>query len=177
MEVPQELEPIERMGVILPNGSTVTLPVCRPSFPAWNGSPIGFDYGSKPILDYKGEPCFAELVILRLLIEHGWDGVWVETYGGTHYLRTMPNDWNLESEHVLIPADKEHLLKTIWKTAKTSACFDVFAWRDDQILFCEAKRTGKDRFTVPQVRFIEGALASGIRPASLLVVEWSEAVN
>jgi hypothetical protein len=66
-------------------------------------------------------------------------------------------------------------LKTIWKTAKTSACFDVFAWRDDQILFCEAKRKGKDRFTVAQVRFIEGALASGILPESLLVVEWTEA--
>jgi hypothetical protein len=70
----------------------------------------------------------------------------------------MPREWNLESEHVLIPADKERLLKTIWKTAKTSACFDVFAWRDDQVLFCEAKRKGKDRFIVAQVRFIEGAL-------------------
>ena len=79
------------------------------------------------------------------------DGVWVETYGGTHYLRTMPTDWNLDSDHVLIPADKEHLLKTIWNTAKTYACFDVFAWRDDQMTFparqSEWKRTD---FHVPK---------------------------
>ena len=176
MDMPKELEPTERMNVILPNGSTITLPVCQPFFPAWNGSPIGFDYGSKPVLDHNGEPCFAELVILRLLIEHGWDGVWVETYGGTHFLRTMPREWNLESEHVLIPVDKERLLKTIWKAAKTSACFDVFVWRGDQVLFCEAKRVGKDRFTAAQVHFIEGALACGIPQESLIVVEWSEAV-
>ena len=72
---------------------------------------MNFDYGKKPVLNYKNEACFAELVILRILIEHGWDGVWVETYGGTHYLRTMPNEWKLKSEHVSIPANKEELLK------------------------------------------------------------------
>ena len=133
---------------------------------------MSFDYGRKPILDYKGDACFAELVILHLLLEQGWDGVWVEAYGGTHYLRTMPKKWKLESEQVSLPADKEELLQKIWKTANTTACFDVFAWHYDQILFCEAKRAGKDRFTAPQLRFIEGCLMCGISPKSLLVVEW-----
>ena len=177
MNIPIELQSTGTMDVTLPRGATVLLPMCHPVFSLWEGQPVDFDYGKKPILNYKGEACFAELVILRMLIEHGWDGVWVETYGGTHYLRTMPNKWILSSEHVSIPKDKEELLQSIWKTAKTTACFDVFAWHNDRILFCEAKRTGKDRFTDAQVRFIEGAIECKVSPESLLVVEWTSVSN
>lgn len=173
MDIPNELRPTETTGVLLPGGVTVSLPVCRPVFSLWNGPLISFDYGKKPVLNYKGEACFAELVILRMFLENGWDGIWVETYGGTHYLRTMPNEWKLGSEHVSIPADKEELLQKIWKTAKTTACFDVLAWNNGQILFCEAKRAKKDRLTDAQLRFIEGALACGISVKSLLIVEWT----
>lgn len=177
MDIPKELQPTGTMGVTLPRGATVSLPVCHPIFSPWEGNPVNFDYGKKPILNYKDEACFAELVILRMLLEHGWDGVWVETYGRTHYLRTMPSDWKLTAEHVSIPKDKEMLLQNIWKSAKTTACFDVFAWHNDQILFCEAKRMGKDRFTDAQVRFIEGAIACKVSPKSLLVVEWTGALS
>ena len=173
MNIPEELRPTGTIEVPLPSGAKALLPICHPVFSLWDGPSINFDYGKKPVLDYKGKACFAELVILGILLEHGWDGVWVETYGGTHYLRTMPNGWVLGSEHVSIPTDKEKLLQKIWKTAKTTACFDVFAWHNDQVLFCEAKRTGKDRLTVPQHRFIEGALSCDISPESLLIVEWS----
>ena len=174
MNIPKELQPTGTMDVLLPNGRIAKLPVCHPVFSLWNGPPVNFDYGKKPVLNYKGEACFAELVILRMLLEHGWDGVWVETYGGTHYLRTMPNEWKLESGHVSIPKDKEELLRKIRKVAKTTACFDVFAWQDDQILFCEAKRKGKDKLTDAQIRFIEGALACGISSESFLIAEWTD---
>jgi hypothetical protein len=110
--------------------------MCRPVFSAWNGAPIAFDYGKKPVLDHKGEACFAELIILRSLLEVGWDDVWVGSYGGAHYLRSMARGWNLKSESIPIPEEKELLLKRIWKAGKTRACFDVFAWRGNQILFC-----------------------------------------
>lgn len=173
MSVPKELQPTETMEVSLSSGATVSLSVCRPVFSLWSGPSVKFDYGKKPILNYKGEACFAELVILRMLLEQGWDGVWVETYGGTHYLRTMPNEWKLGTENVSIPAEKEALLKQIWKTAQTTACFDVFAWRGDEILFCEAKRLGKDKLTNAQLRFIEGTLACGISAKTLLIAEWT----
>lgn len=176
MDIPNELRPTEAIEILLPNGTTVSLPICHPVFSLWNGPPVKFDYGKKPILNYKSEAYFAELVILRILLEYGWDGVWVETYGGTHYLRTMPNEWKLKSEHVSIPADKKELLQKIRKTAKITACFDVFAWHDDQILFCEAKQISKDKLTIPQQRFIEGALACGIFPKSLLIVEWTSII-
>ncbi|MDO8552648.1 MAG: hypothetical protein Q7S01_03935 [bacterium] len=173
MDIPKKLQPTETMNVTLPKGATVSLPVCHPIFSLWEGNPVKFDYGRKPVLNYKGEACFAELVILRMLVEDGWNGVWVETYGGAHYLRTMPNEWKLSSEHVSIPKDKEELLQNIWKTAKTTACLDVFAWHNGQILFCEAKRIGKDKLTGAQTRFVEGALACGVAPELLLIVEWT----
>ncbi|PIR97055.1 MAG: hypothetical protein COT91_03490 [Candidatus Doudnabacteria bacterium CG10_big_fil_rev_8_21_14_0_10_41_10] len=173
MSLPSELQPTETTDIVLADGTIATLPVCRPKFSPWNGIPVSFDYGKKPILNYKDDACFAELVILRILLENGWEGVWVESYGGTHYLRTMPNEWALKSEHVSIPEDKEAILRKIWNTAKTSACFDVFAWKGKDVLLCEAKRTGKDKLTEPQKKFIAGALACDISPESLLIVEWS----
>jgi hypothetical protein len=124
-------------------------------------------------LNYDGEVCFAELAILRALRKHGWSGVWVEEFGGTHFLNTMPKKWSLRGEHVYIPAEKEAILKRIWKRGDTTACFDVFVWRGPEVLFCEAKHQGKEKLTNAQLRFIEGALASGIPLSSLLIAEWS----
>ncbi len=172
MNLPQSLLPTEKMEVDLPNGITVLLPLCRPVFSQWTGDAINFDYGKKPVLNYKGEPCFAELLILRMLLAEGWEGVWIEAYGGTHFLKTMPKAWNLKSEHVSIPEDKEALLKRIWKTGNTKACFDVFVWHEGQYLFLEAKRDGKDKLTSAQAKFIEGALACGVLPEHMIIIEW-----
>src|SRR3989338_1738194 len=174
MNLPNELQPTDKIEIQLSNGTIANLPVAHPRFPAWKGMPVSFDYGKKPILNYGKEACFAELVILRILLDHGWDGVWVETYGGTHYLRSMPQAWDLQSEHISIPQDKEDLLQRIWKTAKTTACFDVLAWDGDQLIFFEANKRRKDKLTSAQMRFIEGALVSGIPATSLLIVEWEE---
>ena len=174
MDIPHELKPIFTTETRLPNGTTIAIPTARPVFSLWRGVPINFDYGGKPVLDFQGEACFAEIVVLRMLLRDGWDGVWVETYGGTHYLQTMPNAWKLKNEHVSLAVDKEDLLQKIWNAAKTSTCFDVFAWKDERVLFCEAKHAGKDKLTNAQLRFLEGALACGIKIDSLLIVEWSE---
>ena len=174
MDFPPELQLTGKLGIKLSGDKTVSLPVAKPAFRLWGGAPVNFDYGNKPILNYRNEACFAELVILRILLEHGWDGVWVETYGGTHYLRSMPQAWSLKSEHVSIPQDKEDFLKKIWTTAKTTACFDVFVWKGNRFVLLEAKRVGKDKLTSAQVKFIEGALACGVPVDSLVIVEWSE---
>src|SRR3989344_1489485 len=171
--MPDSLQPTGDTEIKLSNGHTVTLPICHPIFTEWSGKMPDFDFGKKPVLDYKGEPLFAELVILRLLQEAGWDGAWIETYDGINFLQRMPQGWSLKADQVSIPEDKEELLRQIWKTAKTTACFDVLAWKNDETLFCEAKRTGKDKLTNAQLKFIEGALACGIRPESILIAEWT----
>jgi hypothetical protein len=172
MNLPIQLIPTKTKPVPLPSGGTVKLPVCQPVFLRWNGKLPNFRFGKKPIVDDGGKPVFAELALLNLLRSSGWNGVWVSAFGGTHFLREMPSGWKLASHHVPIPKEKEDVLRRIRKAAGTKACFDVFAWKDADILFCEAKY-GKDRLTKPECKFIEGALQCGVQSDSLLIAEWS----
>lgn len=158
--------------ISLPSGAEVILPLCNIVFQKWTGDSPSFDFGKKPLIDYEGEAIFAELAILKLLKESGWDGAWVETYGGIHFLNTMPKDWKLANQNISIPKDKEAMLQKIWGAGKTSACFDVLVWKNDKILFYESKHRGKDRLTNAQTKFIEGALSCGIPKESLIIVEW-----
>lgn len=173
MILPPELIPTKRMSVSLPSGGKVDLPVCTPTFKNWVGKLPNFDFGKKPIVNYKGEGVFAEIAILRLLIDSGWNGVWVETYGGIHFLEDMPVGWKLSQHNISIPLDKKVILENIWETGKTTACFDVFAWKGNDVLFCEGKHKGKDRLTNAQTKFIEGALTCGVKTNQLLIVEWN----
>ena len=128
MKLPLSLLPLPNgeIIVLLPSGKVADLPICHPVFSLWSGQSVDFDYGGKPLINYEGEAIFAELAILRILLADGWDGVWVETYGGTNFLRDMPHDWKLKPQNIAIPKDKQNLLQDIWKTGKTKACFDVF---------------------------------------------------
>ncbi len=173
MDLPKKLKSDGEFSVKLNSGIMTALPICHPTFKLWTGPKPTFDYGNKPIIDYKNKPVFAELAISRILIDAGWQSIWVETYGGTNFLKEMPTEWKLRSNNVSIPENKQSLLQRIWKISKTTACFDVLAWKDNTVLFCEAKNKGKDRLTKPQIRFIEGALACGVPASSLLIVEWS----
>src|SRR5665647_13497 len=92
--LPGELRPIASLQMALPSGETIQLPCCRPIFERW-ALPVSFDFGHKPLLTYQGRPVFAELLILRLLEAHGWEGVWVSSYGGIKYLNQMPQDSSL----------------------------------------------------------------------------------
>jgi hypothetical protein len=173
MLLPPELQPTDAIEVTLPSGTVAQLPLCRPIFSPWTGAPLDFSFGGKPALNYDQEVCFAELAILRTLVKHGWGGVWVEAFGGTHFLNTMPKSWSIRGGRASIPEEKEAILKRIWQTSGTTACFDVFAWKGSEVLLCEAKRQGKDNLTDAQLRFIEGALACGIPLNSFLVAEWA----
>lgn len=175
-KLPPELNPTDKFKIQLTD-SEILLPLASPIFSVVKTNPETFDYGKKPFIEYQGETYFAELVILKILLDAGWNGVWVETYGGTHFLKTMPEKWNLKAEHISIPEEKEEILKNIWKLGKTKACFDVFVWKDDQIMFLEAKRSGKDKLTSAQIRFIEGALSYGLLPEQLVIVEWNENIK
>jgi hypothetical protein len=158
----------------LPSGETIQLPCCRPIFERW-ALPISFDFGHKPLLTYQGRPVFAELLILRLLEGCGWNGIWVSSYGGIKYLRQMPQDSSLAQGRVSLPDDREGFLNQIWRrSGQRGGCFDVYAWRGEQVIFCEAKRQGKDRIRLSQRRWIEAAISEGVAPDSLLVVEWSD---
>jgi hypothetical protein len=76
-----------------------------------------FAFGRKPVLDLDGEPCFAELAILRTLLAHGWSGASVEAYNGPggqryRFLQSMPANWQFESDFVM-PEDKRSIVESI----------------------------------------------------------------
>ncbi|MEK7132683.1 MAG: hypothetical protein AAB830_01395 [Patescibacteria group bacterium] len=173
MDLPAELLPTGQMLVTLSDDKTVALPVCSPTFSKWKGALPAFSFGNKQFLDYEGMPVFAEIVVLNILLKNGWQGVWVETYGGIHFLCSQPQGSKLNS--ITIPKEKEDLLARIWRATnnKGKGCFDIYAWKNHRVMFCETKLRGKDRLTTPQIRFIDGALKNGIPKTSLLIAEWT----
>jgi hypothetical protein len=112
-DLPQELRPTGTFQVRLISGQDINLPLCQPTFKSWLGVQPPFTFGRKPVLNYKDQPVFAELMILNLLREKMWDGVWV-SYGGTKYLREMPRDFRL-GQSVGLPAGYKRLLDGIHK--------------------------------------------------------------
>ena len=80
-QVPDELHSSGSTQVELISAKAIQLPCCRPIFERWT-LPVSFDFGNKPVLNYQGRSIFAELLVLRLLETHGWEGVWVSSYGG-----------------------------------------------------------------------------------------------
>jgi hypothetical protein len=74
VRTPALLTPTTTEHVLLPSGREVTLPKTTPRFPKWTGEFPWSTYGGKPILDFRGEPLYAEFVILGLLEAEGWSG-------------------------------------------------------------------------------------------------------
>jgi hypothetical protein len=131
--LPDLLRPTEHRPIELPSGRSLDLAHCFLVFPAWTKPADVYTFGGKKLLDCGGAPVFAELYVLRLLQRHGWDGVWVSSYR-QKYLRDMPVDPKL-SNHVTLEPSREAILRKI--APRGGGCFDVFAWRDDDVLFCE----------------------------------------
>jgi len=145
---------------------TVSVPKAVVVFQQWSGPPIADTYGGKAVLDYAGEPLFAELVILRQFQSAGWQGAWMDTYGRRTRISITDDSWLPEEQRVLLD-------RVAARAGTPHGCFDVFAWNDNAVVFAEAKRSGQDRIRRSQVRWLSAALDVGVPLESLLVVEWS----
>lgn len=166
MKYPAALLPITAEAIALPSGS-VQISKSTPVFKLWQGAPVSDSYGGKPVLDFYRRPEFAELGILRIFEQDGWEGVWVDTY--RRKFRTQywpPNEASL-------PKDRELFLKSINEAAGShNGCFDVFCWKESDYVFVESKRSAQDRIQDTQKRWIQAALQCGVPLSSLLIVEW-----
>ena len=89
MRTPTLLTPTTTEHVLLLSGREEGLPKTTPRFPKWTGEFPWSTYGGKPILDFRGEPLYAEFVILGLLEAEGWSGVWVNSV----HRRPFPRRW------------------------------------------------------------------------------------
>ncbi len=167
MNYPQELNPISHEIFHLSTNEAITIPKTTPQFKKWLGETPNDSYGRKAFLDF-GEPLFAELGVLRHFQNAGWDGVWVNTWG-----KQFLNDWTLR-KNVKLPEKIQVLFDEICAVGNSkSGCWDVFCWKNDDIVFAELKRHANDKIRNTQINWLEAALKCGLKPESFLVVEWT----
>lgn len=169
MNLPPSLVPTTTQLLQLPKAGPVTVAKTTPRFTAWAGSMPADTYNGKQVLDYEGREAFAELAILWSLQSAGWEGVWIDTYSGV--FRT--GYWG-SSPVLELPPEMAALLGRIRDAAGSRfGVWDVFCWRESEVLFAESKRAGRDAIRDTQVRWLQGALEIGMLLESFLVVEWS----
>lgn len=158
---------VSSVDLKLLSGKSVQVPKCNHLLFRWTGKPIVDTYGGKEVLNFNGEPVFAELAIRGALDEGGWDGVWVDTYRKA-FRRAMP------PSSCGLPPQAQELYERICLAngGKKRGWFDIFAWKGQDYLFVECKRRSKDSINDNQIGWIEAALNSGVPLDSLLICEW-----
>src|SRR3989344_756240 len=153
---------------VLPSGS-VAVPKYFLEFKEWSGTPIVDTYGNKVVLDFDGEPLFAELAVLRLFQKNYWQGAWVDSYR-RKFRVGLPGI----VEPIDLPQKQAELIRTLReKTGRFGGCWDVVVWKDSTMLFIELKRQKKDDIQDTQVEWLATALGSGLTAANFALAEWN----
>jgi len=153
------------------------IPKSEVVFTEWNGAPISDTFGGKRIINHDGDPVFAELAIMRVFQDDGWDSRWVETYG-----KKTPiclNEWKDGGYRAQIncPFDDPSIKRLLAEIAvanggKYSGCWDVVSKKGDSILFAESKRTKRDIVQPSQRNWFTAALNCGLTVDNFLMVQW-----
>jgi len=160
--------PSSEEEIILPFGRKVSVAKYFLKFKEWKGKPISNTYGNKAVIDFNGEPVFAELAVLRLFQSQRWEGVWVDSYRRKFRIG-LPD----VVESISLPVDKKDLIDSIKQKAGASGgCWDVFVWKDNQVLFIELKRSKKDRIQDSQKIWLEESLNYGLALNNFALIEW-----
>lgn len=152
--------------IVLPSGETVIVRKQSLRFDAWSGVPIPDTYGGKAVINLDGDPLFAELAILRLFKDDGFDGVWVDTYR-RRFRRSMAEEACALPEWVQAKFES-----IVAENGNRNGCWDVLAWKANQIAFAESKRRGKDHIRLNQKRWLGAALKAGIDADCFTICEW-----
>jgi hypothetical protein len=175
--------------ITLPTGRTINdVPALFLRFPRWTGSQFVDDFGkqSAGMVGLDGEHLFAELAVLRLLEKEGWSGRWVNTYSGRGEVWKFLTEWRdvLRDEQKNRPiedAEPRQLLARIAGLngrARYKGCWDTFAWRGQDFVFLQCKRTApkaNDTVKAEQESWLRSALYLGDRRISLrsfCFVQW-----
>lgn len=162
----------------------IQIPKCKTSFNLWQGNPITNTFGGKPLIDVNGKPMFAELAIMHLFLEDGWDARWLESYGRGQRNIVCLAEWaDLPySQQTECLIENETIMNTLRGIAELNGgnfngCWDVLAWKGDRIIFAESKRLKRDKIRDTQTRWLDAALRYGLKPENFLVVEWEGAIG
>lgn len=165
------LQPYKVAGEIfsLSSGEQISIQKYFLTFTPWEGTPIPNTYNNKPVIDWNGEPVFAELAVLRLFQSHGWNGVWVDSYR-RNYRVGLPD----VVDPIELPQKQRGLIGSIRaKTGRSGGCWDVFVWKGDIVLFIELKRQKKDSIRETQIQWLEKSLDYGLAEGNFAFIEWA----
>ena len=178
-----------RVPITMPAGRVIKeLPAVFMRFPRWDGPAFVDDLGRKAtaLVEFDGEHLFAELAVLRLLEQAGWNGRWVNTYSGKGEVWKYLTEWKdlprgEQRSRPIEEAEPRQLLAAVAglnKPARYKGCWDVFAWKGSEVAFVQCKRTApkyKDVVSKEQEDWVRSALYLGDRRVSLesfCFVEW-----
>ncbi|MEK7107193.1 MAG: hypothetical protein AAB899_03330 [Patescibacteria group bacterium] len=154
--------------LLLPSGEQVSIRKYFLEFKSWRGAPVPNTYNGKAVIDWNGEPVFAELAVLRLFQSHRWDGVWVDSYRGK-FRAGLPD----VVEPIELPQKQRKLIDSIRaKTGRSGGCWDVLAWKGNTTLFVELKRRKKDNVQTTQIEWLTAAIELGLTTNNFVLVEW-----
>lgn len=153
----------------LSSGAQISIQKYFLEFKEWKGAPIPNTYNNKAVIDWKGEPLFAELAVLRLFQSSGWNGVWVDSYR-RKFRVGLPD----VVDPVELPKAQAQFIDTLReKTGRFGGCWDLFLWKGDSLLFIELKRRKKDKIQSTQIEWLGASLEFGLTAANFALVEWS----
>jgi len=151
------------------NNSILDIPIKYLQFKKWSGSPIKDDYNGKTVIDFDGEPLFAELAVLRMYQKDDWAGVWVDCYR-KKYRVELPEKSKLG---VTLPKRQENLINRIKElNGGLSGCWDLFLWKGNKVKFIELKRSKKDQIRPSQKKWFKASIKAGVPNSIFLLVEW-----
>lgn len=157
----------------------ITLSRCRVTFrPAEDPTGV-HTFGNKALVLVDGRAQFAEVAILRLFEEAGWQGRWVETYAKPRLRPAYWREWHPTgpAAQVHAPIEAEWVNERLRCIAEANGnrfggCWDVVAWKNERMVFAESKRAKRDALRATQLRWRDAALRTGCAENDFVVVEW-----
>ena len=155
----------------------IEIPRCTINLIKWDGEPIHDTFGGKPLVSVENKPMFAELAIMTLFANDNWDTRWIEVYGKSTpvFLSEWKDDkYKNQIHHPFDNKDPETLLQDIASKNRNSysGCWDILAFKDNNIVFAECKRRNRDKIRPSQINWLSAGLNSGLTKDNFLVVEW-----
>ena len=156
------------MAVLPRSGCAVEVQTLRRHEIRW-GAPTPESFTSVPNkapLNFDGFPAWAEIVVVRLLERSGWGAAWVKNWGGRAF-------WRDVNDPVELPQTPSALFQKVeMMTGVRGGCWDVFAWRGDDVMFIKSKQRRRDRLRPTQRIWLETAMGCGVPLSAFAIVEW-----
>lgn len=177
MNYPKLLEPTATDTIATTDGR-IEVPLVHLTFKRWAGKPIADTWGGKALVDYRDKPMFAELAIMHMAIDSGWQARWIETYGMRankpfHFMDWAGRPLIQRPEARITDTRILELLDSVATYNDTYyGCWDVLMWKDERSIFVESKRSKADKIRKTQIQWMESAIATGLFADDFLIAQW-----